>query len=233
MRYLLFLYVLINILNLHSVAQAQKHFGKNMKIKLDQPSFQDVDFKTLLDRRYSCRNFQNRSLKLKDVSSILWATYGMKADAVTHATRTVLSAGATYPLELYLLVGPAGVDKLKGGLYHYIVEEHALKPISEIDKRRQLAQACLGQSFIEEAPVTLVIVARFQRTTYRYGDRGRRYVYMEAGHAAQNAYLAITSLGLATVEVGAFEDETVNRILDLQKDYVALLVMPIGYPFQS
>lgn len=199
-----------------------------MKIKLAPPHFKD-NFKVLLEKRYSCRNFQDRALSLDDVASILWATGGKKYDSVTGATRTIPSAGATYPLELYVVVGKNCIDKLKEGVYHYLLEEHSLEFTQEGDKRAELAKACLSQDFIREAPLSLIIVANFKRTTSRYGERGERYVYMEAGHAGQNIYLAVANLGLSTVEVGAFIDEQVKQVLSLDRDYTPLSVMPIGY----
>lgn len=204
--------------------------NKNMRIKLKPADFKEVNLKSLLERRYSCRTFGDKILNLDDIAGLLWATCGKKQDAVTQATRTIPSAGATNPLELYLVVGKNSVDRLKEGIYHYIIEEHSLELVSGGDIRRELTKACLGQDFIEEAPISLVIAAKFARTTNRYGTRGNRYVYMEVGHACQNTYLAVTNLGLSTVEVGAFIDEDVNEVLGLDKDCVALIVMPIGYP---
>ncbi len=204
--------------------------NKDMKIKLNPPHLKEGNLAALLERRYSCRDFQGKTLNLDDIATLLWATCGRKYDSVTAATRTIPSAGATYPLELYVLVGENSTDKLKAGVYHYLIEEHALEMIIEGDKRLELARACLGQDFICKAPVSLVIAAKFHRTTDRYGTRGERYIYMEAGHASQNTYLAVTNLGLATCEVGAFSDDSVKRLLSLSDDYIPLSVMPIGYP---
>ena len=204
--------------------------NKETMIKLKPAHFKEGNFKSLLEKRYSCRSFGDKILNLDDIATILWATCGKKYDSITGATRTIPSAGATYPLELYLVVGPKSIDKLKAGVYHYLIEEHSLQVLIETDKRAELADACLGQDFIKETPVSLVIAAKFQRTTGRYGARGERYVYMEVGHACQNAYLAVTNLGLVTVEVGAFIDDSVKRVLSLDKDCIPLSVMPIGYP---
>lgn len=206
---------------------------KGMKIRLNPPQLKETNLKLLLERRYSCRNFQDKTLNLDDVANILWATCGKKQDAVTQATRTIPSAGATYPLELYVVVGTSSLDKLKEGVYRYIIEEHSLEPTAQGDKRPELAAACLGQDFIKQAPISLVIAANFKRTTNHYGTRGERYVYMEVGHACQNTYLAVTNLGLGTVEVGAFIDDSVKQVLKLDKDCAPLIVMPIGYPKKS
>lgn len=200
--------------------------GNMRSIKLNPPHFQDFNFKTLLERRYSCRSFQSKKIALDDIANILWSAYG-KREGIK---KTVPSAGATYPLQLYLVVGKNSVDKLQAGVYRYLSQEHSLELIGEGDMRAGLAKACLGQDFIEQAPISLIITAIFARTTQRYGARGQRYVYMEAGHACQNTYLAVTNLGLATVEVGAFRDDSVKQVLGLDQDSEPLSVLPIGYP---
>ncbi len=203
-----------------------------MKIKLNPPNLKTKNLQELLEKRYSCRKFKDRPLNLNEVATIIWATCGKKYDTITGATRTIPSAGATYPLELYVVIGQNSVEGLKEGIYHYLIGEHALEIIAQGDKRQELASACLGQGFIKEAPLSLVIAAKFQRTTGRYGTRGERYVYTEAGHACQNTYLAVTDLGLGTVEVGAFSDEDVKRVANLDRDCAPLLVLAIGYPAQ-
>lgn len=212
------------------ITLGNSYAGNNgMKIKLDVAHFKQINFATLLEKRYSCRSFQAKALNLDELAAIMWATCGKKFDSVTSATRTAPSAGATYPLELYVVVGENSVDKLKPGVYHYIIEEHSLELIGGGERRAALAQACLGQNFINDAPVSLVITAKFNRTTQRYGARGQNYVYMEVGSASQNAYLAAGNLGLGTVAVGAFIDDKVAQALGLDKDCAPLIVMPIGY----
>jgi SagB-type dehydrogenase family enzyme len=78
--------------------------------------------------------------------------------------------------------------------------------------------------------VVLIITAEYERTTQKYGERGRQYVHMEAGHAAQNICLQVESLGLGTVTVGAFEGEKLQQVLNLPSSYQPLYVMPISYP---
>ncbi|MFH0826755.1 MAG: SagB/ThcOx family dehydrogenase [Candidatus Omnitrophota bacterium] len=200
-----------------------------MKIKL-KPVNPKAPLHALLQERSSCRDFQDKTLELDTLGDLLWATCGKKFDAVTSASRTIPSAGATNPLELYVLIGKGGVTSLKEGLYHYLIEEHALELTTEGDRRQELAAACLGQDFLKDAPASVIICAQFERTSRRYGERGERYVFMEVGSACQNAYLAAAELGLGTVAVGAFVDEGVGSVLDLEEDVVPLLVMPIGYP---
>ena len=172
---------------------------KDMKVKLNPARLKEENLVGLLEKRYSCRNFKQKTLSLDDIATILWVTSGKKYDSITGATRTIPSAGATYPLELYLVVGENAIDRIKAGIYNYQIPEHTLQMTVTGDKRKEVADACLGQDFISQAPVSLVICAKFSRTTHRYGQRGERYVYMEVGHASQNTYLAAINLGLATV----------------------------------
>lgn len=120
----------------------------------------------------------------------------------------------------------SNVENLPPGLYHYNGEEHTLELIRKGDLREELAEACLGQRCVATAPVNIVIVAHFERTTSRYGERGIRYVYMDTGHMGQNIYLQATALGLGTVAVGAFYDEKVKEVLGVEGHPV--YVFPVG-----
>jgi SagB-type dehydrogenase family enzyme len=124
--------------------------------------------------------------------------------------RSAPSAGATYPLDLYLAAG--SVTGLPPGIYRY-GQGHDVTLITKGDQRQALSKAALGQSHVAEAPATLIITATYERTTQRYGDRGVRYVHMEAGHAAQNVCLQAVAMGLGTVVIGAFEAESINHLL--------------------
>jgi len=200
-----------------------------VQIKLNPPFQTGKDnLKTLLDKRYSCRSFLEKKIKLDDLTAIIWYCCGEKTNSAS-GSRTIPSAGAIYPLELYVLVGKDCVDNLKEGIYHYIVKEHSLRLVKEGEWRQQLKNACLNQNFIAEAPVSLVIAAQFARTANRYHERAQRYVYMEAGHACQNIYLAAADLNLATVEIGAFSDDKLKDTIGLPEDYTPIAVMPIGY----
>jgi SagB-type dehydrogenase family enzyme len=178
-------------------------------------------------KRRSRRDFKDSPLTLGEVSQILWAAQGITDRA---GLRAAPSAGALFPLDLYLVVGERGVEELEEGVYHYLPQSHSLEPTLEGDVRQTLARLCAQQMFIAEAPVSLLITAEYERTTEKYGDRGMRYVHMEAGHVAQNVYLQAEALGLGTVTVGAFQDEEISQALDLPPTYRPLYVMPIGHP---
>lgn len=202
------------------------------EIKLSQPILTEgKNLRQNLQERYSNRSFNTKkTLTFEQLSTILWATYGRKVkgiDAITHASYVVPSAGAIYALEIFVVVGKDKVNGIKEGVYYYEKELHTLKIISDLDKREALSLACLNQRFIQDAPTSIIIAAQFDYMAKRYGNRAERYVIMESGHAAQNLYLIVNDLGLTTVEVGAFIDKEVSKVLNIP--YPVLLVMPVGY----
>jgi len=178
-----------------------------------------------LCRRRSIRDYSDQPLALEQIAQVLWSAQGITD---VRGYRTAPSAGALYPLHLYLVVGT--VTGLDEGVYQYLPAEHALLTITDTDMREELAHAALGQDCISAGAACLVITATYERTTFKYGQRGERYVHMEAGHAAQNVYLECAALGLGTVSVGAFHDDLVRTALGLSEDETPLYLMPIGDP---
>lgn len=177
---------------------------------------------SLLNRR-SKRSYKDRPLTLMEVSQLLWAAQGITNQ---RGFRTAPSAGALYPLEIFVAAGE--VNGLKPGIYKYLPESGALKPRVPGDKRENLCAAGLGQPAIKRAPAVFVITALFERTTQKYGKRGHRYVWMEAGHAAQNLCLQAVGLGLASVPIGAFYDSQVANVLSLGDETQPLYLLPVG-----
>jgi len=176
-----------------------------------------------LQGRRSRRAFKDQHLNLIDISQLLWAAQGITSPS---GQRTAPSAGALYPLAVYLLVGE--VEGLPAGVYKYVPEDHALAGILEEDRRFDLSRAALNQVAVQEAPAVMLIAAVYERTTVKYGERGERYVHMEVGSVAQNVYLQAESLNLGTVFIGAFLDDQVKVIVSLQPDEQPLGLMPIG-----
>jgi SagB-type dehydrogenase family enzyme len=187
-------------------------------VKLPPPEFTGVSIEKCIENRRSVRVYKNKELSLQQISNILWVAQGITEQG--NELRAVPSAGATYPLELFVAK--------KDGLYRYIPQSHSLKRELQKDIRREISQAALGQSFISNAGLVVVITAIFERTALRYGDRAIRYVYMEAGHCAQNIHLEAVALGLGSVPVGAFNDGKLSEILKL-KDEEPLYIIPVGY----
>lgn len=195
-----------------------------IEIKLPEPR-QDsaVSIEETLLKRRSVRDYIGEPLTLQEVSQLLWAAQGTTDP---RGYRTAPSAGATYPLETYVVVGD--VESLAEGVYHYESAEHKLVKVLDGDWRAQLAGAALGQSWVKEGAVNIVFTAIYERTTQRYGDRGIRYVHMEVGHAAQNVYLQAVALNLGMVVIGAFRDDRVKEILNLPENEQPLYIMPVG-----
>ncbi|MFU8795883.1 MAG: SagB/ThcOx family dehydrogenase [Dehalococcoidia bacterium] len=194
-------------------------------IELPEPRHDgDMSVEQSLYQRRSIRTYASKPLTLQEVAQLLWAAQGITDP---RGLRTAPSAGATYPLELYVAVG--NVDDLSPGVYRYEPDQHRLIRTTQGDRRTQLAHAALGQSFVGEGAAVFVFTAVYERTTTRYGDRGLRYVYMEAGHAAQNLYLQAAAMNLGTVVVGAFHDGQVAEILDLPGNEQPLYIMPVGH----
>jgi SagB-type dehydrogenase family enzyme len=169
------------------------------------------------------RTYTDDALDLAEISQILWSAQGITS---TRGFRTAPSAGALYPLELYLIAGK--VESLPSAIYQYRPQEHALLEIVSGDQRSALSRASLHQSAIKKAPAVLLFCAVYERTTGKYGQRGIRYVHMEVGHAAQNACLQAIALGLHTVVIGAFRDADVKKIANLPADEQPLYFLPVG-----
>ncbi|MGB5926307.1 MAG: SagB/ThcOx family dehydrogenase [Dehalococcoidia bacterium] len=206
-------------------------------IKLPFPQLKGkVSLEETILRRRSVRRYRREPLALSQLSQILWSAQGITG---TRGFRAAPSAGATYPLEIFVVVGEQGVigseanqapAELQAGVYHYEVDSHSLILHKPADLRPDLARATLDQEFIIDAPVDIVICALYHRTSYRYGRRGERYVHMEVGHAGENIHLQAVALGLATVEVGAFHDEEVRTVLGVDEQIKPLYIMPVGKP---
>ena len=193
-------------------------------VKLPDPNLKgETSLEEALYERRSVREFSTEPLTLAEVSQLLWAGQGKTSD---WGGRTAPSAGATYPLETYLVAGT--VEGLLPGVYRYDPEDHALVKTRDGDVRERLGAAALGQSWVKEAPVSIVVTAVYERTTGKYGDRGVVYVHMEAGHAAQNICLQATALDLGAVTVGAFYDDQVGDIVALPAGEFPLYVIPVG-----
>ena len=190
------------------------------EIKLPKPKEKgSASIEETLNQRRSVRDYKKGPLTLEEISQLLWAGSGKNL-----YRRTAPSAGATYPLEIYLAAGE--VEGLEPGLYYFSYSKHHLEKRREQDIRPRLARAALGQSMVEEAPIDIIIAADSSRTTGHYGQRGIRYVHMEVGHVGQNISLQANALSLGTVMIGAFDDKQVKEILGIKEE--PLYIIPVG-----
>lgn len=180
--------------------------------------------RAILNRR-SVRDFAPTALSLESISQLCWAAQGQTR---SDGRRASPSAGALYPLELYLAV--EDVSGLASGLYRYQSSDHSLALVRPGGWRKNLSEAALGQESVHDAPATFIITAVPARTTRKYGERGVRYIHMEAGHAAENMALQAVALGLGCVTVGAFRDTELSQVLELSPEEVPLYLLPVGYP---
>jgi len=197
-----------------------------MKITLPEPVYDsETSLEEALLARRSVRDFNEESVTLQQLSQLLWAGQGITDPS---GKRTAPSAGALYPLKLYVVAG--NVEGLAVGIYEYEPETHTLVKIMDGDQRQSLAQAALGQTSVENGAINIIITAIYEITTVKYGERGIRYVHMEAGHAAQNICLEAVVLKLGAVTVGAFDDAGVQQVLQLHDDEVPLYIIPLGNP---
>jgi SagB-type dehydrogenase family enzyme len=178
-----------------------------------------VSLEETLARRRSVREYTHERLTVDHIAQLLWAAQGITRD---WGGRTAPSAGALYPLEVYVVTPE--------GLYHYLPDGHQAQALSGQDLRPALARAGLDQSAIHDAPAVFVIAAVYARTAGKYGNRAERYVKLEAGHVGQDILLQAVALGLGGVPIGAFHDDQVQRVLDLPSDHEPLYLIPVGHP---
>lgn len=198
--------------------------GPDRVIQLPRvPGEGEKSLEELLSRRASLREFAPEALELEDVAAVLWAGVGFPADGLTGATGTVPSAGGTYAVDLTLVAGE--VRGLEAGVYNYCPREHVLHVAGAGDIREDLAAAA-NQDFVGQAPAVLIVSGVYERTTATYGERGERYVHLEAGHVAQNVDLQARARGMGTVMVGAFRDQEVQAYLLAKQE--PLLLIPLG-----
>lgn len=198
----------------------EAHGGTPLRIDLPPPDTAGgPGLGDALSNRRSVRDFTDQALGPAELSQLLWATQGVTAE---DGKRTAPSAGATYPLELYVVTDT--------GLHRYDPDQHDLERLAAGDFRAELAKAALDQTSVATAAATFAIAAVYARTQERYGDRAERYVKLEAGHAAQNLLLQAVALDLGAVPIGAFTDGEVARVLQLPADHEPLYLIPVGRP---
>jgi len=185
-------------------------------IKLPEPEiYGTMTLEMAIAQRRSCRDYLPDALTLEQTGQLCWAAQGQVG-----RYRTVPSAGAIYPLEVFVVSGD--------GFFHYLQKEHSLEELSTEDLRGKLTAAAGEQGFIAKAAVTIVLACEFARTMGRYGERGVYYIYLEAGHAAQNVHLQAEALELGSVSVGAFDDEAVSKVLSLPDNLKPLYMVVAG-----
>jgi SagB-type dehydrogenase family enzyme len=195
---------------------------------LPKPSLDGkVSVEKAIKERRTIRDFKERTLSLNHLSQLLWAAQGITDP--TLGRRAAPSGGALYPLDIYILIGENGAEKIETGVYHYQPERHSVLLLTKGDRRKEIASVSLYQMWMAKAPVIFLITAEYRRITGKYGERGIRYALIEVGHVGQNLFLQAEALGLGAGIVGAFNDLEVSKVAGLPPKHEPLLIMPVGY----
>ena len=172
-----------------------------------------------LRRRRSVRDFLDTPLTQEQIAQLAWAAQGVTDP---RGFRTAPSAGALYPIELYVVTAE--------GVFRYLPRARAFQSLNLGDTRQALADAALHQTWVAKAPATFVVCAVHERTMKKYGERGVRYATIEVGHVCQNLSLQAVALGLGSVSIGAFQDDDVRRLIRAPSDHRPLCLVCVGHP---
>jgi SagB-type dehydrogenase family enzyme len=209
---------------------AYKQYFNSSKINLPIPKQIEVaSFDEAIRRRRSIRTFSEKPLTVEQLSYLLWASTGIQRKEGGYEFRTAPSAGALYPIETYVIA--TNVSGLEKALYHYSIKSHLLEEIGIGDFSPSVARAALGQPMFLDAAAIFIWTAIFDRSKWKYRQRAYRYVYLDAGHIAQNLALSATSIGLGSCQVGAFYDDEVNKIVGLDgEEESAIYLSVVGCP---
>jgi SagB-type dehydrogenase family enzyme len=201
-----------------------KTYSEAEPLPLSQPDFNEAaNLWQCLSRRRSERDTTQDPLSGEELSKILWAAQGVTARAGMHLLRTAPSAGALYPFETYLYVHR--VEGLPQGIYHFNVAEFGLARLKEGDFNRIITAAALGQPVVRKAAVVIIWTAMMLRCMEKYRERAMRYIPMDLGHVCQNVQLAATALGLGSCPIGAFYDDEMNELIEVDGEEETVLYM--------
>lgn len=188
-----------------------------------------ISFKEVLQRRKSIRAFSVQPLSKVDLAFLLWASTGIQRIEHGYEFRTAPSAGALYPIETYIAAN--NVEDIEKGVYHYDIKDHSLEEIRTGNFGGDLAHAALDQKMCANASVVFIWTAVFRRAKWKYAQRALRYIYLDAGHIAQNLALAATSIACGSCEVGAFFDDEINSIVGIDGTKESTICLSVvGHP---
>lgn len=188
-----------------------------------------LSFPEVIQRRKSTRTFSTKPLQKIDLAFLLWASTGLQRKEHGYEFRTAPSAGALYPIETYIAAN--NVEEVEKGIYHYNIREHLLEEIKVGNFGGQIAHAALDQEMCVDSSVVFIWTAVFRRSIWKYSQRAYRYIYLDAGHIAQNLALAAVSLGYGSCEIGAFFDDEINSIVSIDEaDESTICLSVVGHP---
>jgi SagB-type dehydrogenase family enzyme len=203
-----------------------KRYPESPRFELSQPvTGGGAPLWEVIARRRSVRRYQAGPLAETELSQLLWAAQGITVRHANIELRAAPSAGALYPVETYVAVHD--VERLQPGIYHYCVPDHALEQLRVGDFRHAVARAALDQRIAAAANVVFVWTAVFPRSRWKYRERAYRYVYVDAGHIAENVALAAVGLGLATCQIAALYDDEANELLGVDGQEESTIYMAV------
>ncbi len=207
-----------------------KTYPEAPQVSLEPPALENgMPIWEAVSVRRSVRDFAREPIDLAELSQLLWAAQGVTREAVSWGFRAAPSAGALYPVETYLSV--QNVDGLESGIYHYSSRDHTVELLKEGAFGARLAEAALDQDFLASAGIVFCWTAVFARAAWKYAERAYRYVYLDAGHIAQNVALAAVALGLGSCQIAALYDDEVNSLLGVDgEEESALYLTAVGRP---
>ena len=197
--------------------------------EIENIHFPEMDVRTAIDNRVSVRRYDESNLSLEELSYLLWCTQGVKQITARPVTmRTVPSAGARHAFETFILI--KRVDGIEPGLYRYVATQHALvEQDTSSTIHEKISTACFSQKMIDNSAVTFIWVAILERMKWRYGERGYRYLHLDAGHVCQNLYLAGEAIDVGVCAIAAFEDNDLNTSMHLDgKEQFAIYLASTG-----
>jgi len=211
-------------------SEIYKNYLSSKTIQLPS-EFQDSasKFTEVVRRRKSIRSFSTQPLSMVDLAFLLFTSTGIQRTEHNYEFRTAPSAGALYPIETYIAAN--NVEELKEGIYHYNIKNHLLEEIKIGNFRDQIAHAALDQEMCADASVVFIWTAIFRRSKWKYSQRAYRYIYLDAGHIAQNLALAAVSINCGSCQAGAFFDDEINSIVDIDgTEESAIYLSVVGHP---
>ena len=187
-----------------------------------------MDVSEVLRRRKSIRAFSNQPLRKVDLAFLLWASTGIQRVEQGYEFRTAPSAGALYPIETYIAAN--NIENVESGIYHYNIRSHLLEEIKTGYFGDKLAHAALDQKMCATASVVFIWTAIFQRSKWKYTQRAYRYIYLDAGHVAENLALAAASINCGSCQVGTFFDDEINLIVNVDETEESVICLSVvGY----
>ena len=199
------------------------------EVELPSSSGLGASLYTALKHRRSERSYSPKLMPIQELATICWAACGVNQRLGRADLRTSPSAGATFPLELNLIVN--NVIDLESGLYKYQPSRHILELLALRDMSKDAAIALSNQGFVARSALVLIWSAIIGRIESRYHERSFRYIYLEAGHQCQNTLLVAYSLDLSACPIGAFFDQEVVNLIGIDKDEeIPLYAASFGNP---